>query len=263
MTMPTLSIAIRTVDRSPRPNYLGETIAALSRAGVFSTDVVKRISLCDSGSPDAQAFIERHVTALQLSLPVLRVYLTKFRLTANENAARALKYASDADADWVLFLEDDIDVIGRFAESVSRWLSKYASENARIYTFGSTHPKVTERWLKNKRGAVDISSREFFGTTAYAIRTADAKQLADWQDRHPTYNGKPQSHDLLIPAWLAERYPRSQRWVRASVPSFVQHIGDVSGLSPGRTKIYRYVTWPGEFWIYTLIPASEQKEQKP
>lgn len=246
----TLSLTIRTADRSPGPNYLRRTAEALVAGGVLAADrsVLRSLHVCETGRVGGAAFVASQLDGTGLE-GIARVYVPYGPLTPNQNAQLALSLPLDHLPEWVVFMEDDIDVCARFVESVSRWLGAHAVPDVRLYTFGSTHPAVTQACGAGVDYAV-YGSEDFFGSCCYAVRHEDATDLVRWLEKHPTYNGTHRSHDLLLSTWLSRRFRKALRQVRASAPSFVQHVGDVSGLSPSRTKIYRYVTWPGREWSY-------------
>lgn len=94
---------------------------------------------------------------------------------------------------------------------------------------------------------VEFPLAQFWGTTCIAIRAADVVSLAAyWADPRHTL-----MYDLLVHGWHRQAWPDdSDPVVRASAPSFVQHMGDLSVLAPERTATIRYSTWPGRDWRY-------------
>lgn len=231
-----------------RRNYLGETLASFAAGGAFVSPLLRAFHVVDSGSHDP-GFLTREIG----DYPVT-IHRTDTPRTPNENAGEALRVGAEAahDGDWVLFCEDDIAVCARFIESVDAWLAANAREDRRLYTFGSAHAESGDGLPEQS----DISITSFFGTTCYAMRKADAESMAAYIQRNPLYNGGrfygkggvPVAHDLHYHQWSSLMYPALE-YFSVSVPSFVQHIGDDSGIST-RAHLIQYKSWRGPGWSY-------------
>lgn len=253
-----ISIVMRTIDRrlgsehiapNTRRNYLGQTLNSMLRSGVFNTPLLDSFHLVDSGSPE-DFFLCEAVDRYPIT-----VHRPEARRTANENAGVALLAGADSGAEWVLFCEDDIDVIDQFLDGVALFLGRHAREDRRLYTFGST--SVGPDWKNSTRPLQDITIESFYGTTCYAIRNADARLMAAYIQGSPRYtggrfvgtdDGSTVCHDLHYHQWSRAIYP-NVKYFAASVPSFIQHIGDESGIS-NRTHQIQYASWPGQDWRY-------------
>ena len=174
------------------------------------------------------------------------------RRTPNLNVATALAVGADTRTPWVLFLEDDIDVCGWFLDSVGAWLDAHARDDRRVYAFGAAYQQIRD--VVTRGGTSwDYPVSAFYGTQAFAVRHADARSLAEWLFDHPRYLGDdgvgPDAcYDLAIHRWSAARYP-TLRFFLASAPSFVQHTGRESVISPGQTTHW-FQSWPGRDWSY-------------
>lgn len=247
---------MRTYDRSQgfgdhiapgmRRNYVRETLQNFQRAGVFVSRRLYQFHLVDSGSLDKN-FLQREAGDFY---PIVYHTPSKPR-TPNENAGAALRLGSKSSASWVLFCEDDLDVVDDFLDGVAAWLIKNAREDRRLYTFGSAAVSA------NYEGEIlDVTVESFFGTTCYAMRREDAASMADYIEGNPLYNGGrfegkggvPVAHDLHYHQWSRALYP-DINFFAASCPSFVQHVGIESAIS-NRSHEITYKSWPGREWRY-------------
>lgn len=260
-----IAVTMRTFDRrqgfmehmapdQARANYLGDTLENLRRADVFDSPRLSSFTLVDSGSKDLDGFLVSEFR--KLARPVWNITLEKAETprTANENAARALKLAAqDAEAQWVLFCEDDFDCCAEFLECIERWLRQHENDKYRLFTFGSAAVSQVDA---DQRKAIPVSLLGFFGTVCYAMRREDAARMAEYIGRNPLYSGGrfygkggvTVAHDLHFHQFHAEHYPKVTH-VLASAPSFIQHIGDESGISARKHNI-RYASWPGREYVY-------------
>jgi len=240
--MPSLALSLITVDRSPRRNYLGQTLQSLAAGGIRNTSVPWSLDIVDSGSTDS--FFETEGVPEWLRDPRVRLHRPSDGESRgpNANAAEALRQAAGRQADWVLFLEDDILVCAHFLDSVSGWLDDHSSESHRVVAFGAAYRElIALREAGRARWEYPISA--FYGTQCIALRTHDAADVATyWQheDRQCLY-------DLLLKYWARERYP-AHEYFAASVPSFVQHVGRDSAIHYGR--FHEFAAWAGSDWSY-------------
>lgn len=231
-----------------RRNYVGDTLASMVRSHVFESEILHSFNICDSGSDDP-AFFEQEIEA-PLADKAFNLFRPGKRLTPNENAGVTLGIGAEAGASWVLFCEDDIDVCDYFLESVWGWLNKHAHAKRRLYTFGSNNSDFRGFEIN------DVSISGFFGTTCYAMRREDAALMAAYIKETPLYTNHKRNekggvgvcHDLHYHEWSALTYP-DLKYFAASVPSFVQHMGDASALS-ARENTIRYASWPGRGWRF-------------
>ena len=229
-------------------NYLGETLANMQRAGVFTSPHLEDFYIVDSGSADA-SFLWDAIAIIDYSFSVRHPI---HRRTPNLNAAEALRLGSETGAEWVLFCEDDLDVIDGFLDAVALWLERHARDDRRLYTFGSAASE-------GAHGMMDVSIEAFYGTTCYALRREDAASMAAYIQKNPKYNGGrfygmgdgsgvEVAHDLHYHQWSRLVYPDIPAFA-VCVPCFVQHIGTSSGISK-RTHDITYKNWPGRDWRY-------------
>lgn len=239
--MKDIAVVMITVDRSPKRNYLTETLDNLKRTGMWQSSRLHSFWLCDSR---ADLFADNALIAAGLALSSVSAL---GRRTANQNVAAALKYGAKSGAPWVLFLEDDIDVCDRFLDGVGAWLDWHAFPDCPIYAFGAAYDIIDglhRRGETSWRYPVD----GFYGTQAFATRATDALSLAWWLEQHEFSHTKDgTAYDLSMHDWADAQ---GVRHFLASVPSFVQHIGMESAIAP-RRDVHVFKSWPGREWSYS------------
>lgn len=242
-----ISVAIKTMNRKPTGgiNYLGDTLQNLVRGGIFKSDILSSLAIVDSGSQDIKEFWGEETAKADLPDYVYIDYDDDKIRTLHQNAARAIRIASqDLDATWCLVLEDDIDVCSNFLESVLSWLESHASPSHRMYAFGANYSQIKSAveqgdsyWL------YPVSA--FYGAQSLAWHREDAIHLADWLGDDPSFNGvKNHGHDLLLQKWAQSL---DITYFKASAPSFVQHIGRQSGIG---NRFFSFDSFPGREWSY-------------
>lgn len=227
-------IAVTTITvRSPqRYKYYQQTLANLTRAGMFDSPRLAYSHLV------AQDVGERSATA---------------------NAALALAGPASDSAEWTLFLEDDIDVIDGFLDAVGAWLDAYAREDRRVYSFSVPHPAILSvpECLGAAGQVFDYPIDKFCCTQAFAIRRDDARSLSEWLTTHPTVtcNGSSSdgAYDLNMRLWAKATYPTLD-YFSAAVPNFVQHVGEISAISPGQMMPVM-PGWPGRAYRFEVTHA--------
>lgn len=219
-----LTITIRTANRAPRRNYLGRTVRSLIAHGVAAEAI--HLVLTD---PDDD-WIDEEVG----SHPVVR-HVPNVRRTPNANGLAQIAVLDEAPAEWLLMLEDDIDVCDDFPGSVLRWLDRHARPEVHVYRFCAfggalaNAPGVAIYPLREQRGSQAIALR---GDEAPACLSWAAVKGKSWRPRGARFQDQPDlGFDKLIGYWALDRWPTS-RVSYVSEPHMVRHIGIESGLYP-------------------------------
>lgn len=234
---------MRTCDRAPGPNYLRKTFDNARRAGFFQSPHLTSFDVVVS--PPVTKSLRR---ALSLAPDFVTVHEARRALTPNEAATEAHALANWRGADYVLFLEDDLDFCSDFLGSVARWLEDHDNTNVRdegypLFVFGHVlggHPRATaEEW----------KASGFYGTQCYAVPKERHGHLVEWLSENPQYDdGRGtrvnRCHDLRLHNWADEI---GAQFFLATSPSFVSHIGEVSGM--GCPPVI-FKSWPGRDWTY-------------
>lgn len=239
-----IAAVVVTVDRSPTaPNYLAETLGNLARSGAFASPRLASFDVVDSGSLVSGFVLDAAVRAgLADAFRCGEARSVGSRRTANENVAVALEVGAGSGARWVLFLEDDVDVIDDFVGSVGAWLDDHARPDRIVCALGANYPQA-----EGPLPAWDYRIEAFYGTQAFAIRADDAVDLARWLRAHVyDKNIDGTAYDLHMQDWA---FARGERFFLASAPSFVQHVGRESVIRP-RASTHTFPSWPGRAWRY-------------
>lgn len=237
-----ITVVMITMDRSPKRNYLGETIRNLERSGLWESSRLRRFILVDSGSPSVYQYLFNQMATKGLDVDTC----IKPRV-ARENVARALFLGARTDADWVLFMEDDIDVCSDFLNSVGRWLDKHGVSTCHVFAFGAAYDQIRMAH-KLRATAWGYPVEAFYGTQCFAIRPQDANSLAIWLETHRLVGGvdAPGAYDISMQEWARTNWPSVDHFM-ASVPNFVQHLGEESAIGNG---FFQFPAWPGREWSY-------------
>lgn len=177
------------------------------------------------------------------------------------NVARALKWASEQPREWVLFLEDDLLFCDRFIDSVAVWLSEHTIMapfqvlQSPVYLFGSVtineynDSLYSTPWSRLNSSWAPVPIDGFYGTQAFAIRREDAASLSTCLTNLVNFTDRdPGKYDLAMVDWCRATYPSVTHFI-ASIPSFVQHIGEESSIRPGEPS-FTFPSFPGEEWSY-------------
>lgn len=263
MSAPTkVAIGMRTIDRSPRTNYLGETLANLARAGVFRSPHFLSIDIVDSGSEDSHGhFMDQVVPNVQgiRSSHALRFHHGDF--TPNACATEAhRKVEESGGADWVMFLEDDVDVCADFLESVVAWLDDHAVDEVPFYPMAACYPQVSRAVAEGLSAWYQYPPGAYYGTQCYVVPAAINGDLVEWLDDHRLPRCAPpgcdeRGHDLRFHDWASDL--GVERFITPA-PSLVQHIGEDTAMG---CKFYQFRSWPGRGWSYVRQVGREQRTE--
>lgn len=254
-----IAVVMPTYDRSGRsPNFLEATLANMDRGGVWMSPHLHSFHIVDSGGgrdwPD-RALINRVYSGNGIETPpnVIRVHRTEVRRAATINVAHALKIGAQSGAPYVLFCEDDIDVIGDFIGSVYRWLMDHSKTYAATYRFTADHDGLKDPKVR-ANGVMQYHMYDTWGTQCYALAAPVAYDLAQWYFDHPQYEHadgkKTEAYDLEMHNWGAAR---NIQWAFASSPSFCQHLAWQKGESSiwgDRERKVWFETFPGHDYVY-------------
>ncbi|HEY1171056.1 MAG TPA: hypothetical protein VGH19_06755 [Verrucomicrobiae bacterium] len=250
-------IVLRTVDRAPEAeNYLFKTLANLERAGLFRSSIPFQLVIFSDR--EAGGAFQAELADWRLKYPdLITVEKSDKRLTPNQNAAWALHHASIQPAQWVLFLEDDVDFCADFLESVDVWRRRVEHPDIKLYSLCAAYEGV-----RLAQVVWEYPVKDFYGTQAYLLRHDVAVDLAEFLSKKPKWKGKDKGHDMLLKEWAGKK----ARFV-AAAPNFIQHIGKQSSLHLGR--FHDYPSWPGQDWSFLREAAGnsmftvEEQQSRP
>lgn len=264
-----INIAIETKDRrlSGGENYLRTTLENMQRAGILDSPHLNSLIITSGG--EQPGYYDEQV------LPVLRHLEHEYvhppaGCTRQQNAARAIRYgAMNSDGEWVLKLEDDLDFLDGFMDTLVDWLGDHGKASVPMFSLASTYETVSTsiysepgetvlrpgpsfprvRAMMARGDAIAAYPvRGFWGAQALVWRRPMARNLADWLGDDPfLWDGKEQhrerGHDLLLQVWGTQL---GAKVFGVAIPSFVQHIGRQSNI---QNKFFEY-PFPGRSWSY-------------
>lgn len=252
------SFVLLTCDRSPKPNYVTDTLNSLSRSQLPDDSF---LTVCANGMKSSRI---THLSLFQYlgygSDQTQTVLYRDRLLPVNEHVSAALKFAVNRAADvdsWIIFLEDDLLFCSDFFSSIRRWLGRNSTKDRRLYSFGCPYSQPIIKSLLWGTYNTYVESNvwsyypteSFYGTQCFAVRSIDAMILSDYLSS-PEYLTKfqPGNYDLGIAYILSQVYP-SIGYFAASRPSFVQHVGVESSIRPDG-PYFTFPSFPGEEWSY-------------
>lgn len=204
----TFSIGLRTALREV--DYLTATLKRLSESGTMKHPQVRGL----------------HVTY-------------GHGLTPNENGARALELALKDNPDWVIFLEDDIDVLDDFIGSISRWLTDHERPKVHLYPLACQYSQCFEEG----KSFWEYSTPAYYGSQGLILRAEPAKAFINFV-RHEWK--PPRAFDLALARWHEAYEPEATHFI-TPVPCFIDHLGDVSTFG---YNVGRFVGFKGREYSY-------------
>lgn len=243
-----LLFTLRTADRSPKRNYLWQTVDSLRRGGVAGADI--HVFPTD---PDMTWLLP------EVPFPAMTLHPPARRMKANENGIRPIALLDEIDADWIILSEDDLEWCADPIGSMTRWLEAHEAPDFvmyRFFAFGNL--------TKMSAHAAAAPLCEQKGSQAVALRAGDARRFAKWASEHPTdwrpkgapYQDRPDDgFDKLLGYWALQDKPYMRTGL-VSRPFFVKHIGvqsslhhrgvrmDTQFIGAGRSYAPPECTWP-------------------
>lgn len=229
-------IGMTTADRSPRRNYVAQTLLQLWKQGVPPY----RIHVFAS-SPDVAWFhrlIDEQCMLTVAEMCTLHVPATV--LTRNQNGLALLQGMPKCD--WVLHLEDDLTLCKDFLGSVERWILKHHCDR-RVYSFCTFKGEPTTESFDCPRTS--------YGCLAVAMRWKHMRDFAEhvkrelpnWR-RSMTDGWRKSGFDMMMRKWAREPF-------LCSNPCFVQHEGGESLTHSFRNRpFWRTRRFAGVDWAY-------------
>lgn len=188
----------------------------------------------------------RHHTFLRLvetgtlEHPLVRGFHIAYNRLPNPNTIHVLEQALLDEADWILFLEDDIEIVDDFLSSTDRWLTDFSHPNIHFYPLGCGVRSALHRARAQELRSWDWPVRNFYGATAVALRPAFAAAFCD---------AHRQQSDWLMPIYgLDENLKRAhqrlypeQAFIRTPVPCLIDHRGAVTSQTMANAH------WTGQY----------------
>ena len=208
---PKISAVMLTADRSPRQNYVGDSVNSLRASGLLDHPEVS-FTLLHFGRSNANlAPIQDNHSGMNIVIGPQRNY--------NFSVVKALRQAANTNADIVLFMEDDILVDKGLADIVLAAFKSFG-EDQKIIDFVSYYDGIYEHYFLG-HNFLDMAANTYYGNQCFAMPNEAARSFADFVDQESA--DKPGFCDVWIADWL-----QANNWgdtVRCAVPSVAQHMG--------------------------------------
>lgn len=241
-----IAVVIKAARRAANGDeYLKQTVENLMRSVGLLSPILRTVLVSWTEGPvTGPSVVIPEAKFVTGPIPLLTSEIN--RLTLHQNAARSIHLAAEAGAEWAMVIEDDIDFCADFLGSVLRWVHdvERTGEVFPMYVLGANYAQIEAARMQ---GHIfwHYPPKAFYGNQALMWRTSVAKKLVEWLGPDPNYNGvRDHGHDLLLGKWGLLQSPAC---FCASAPSFVQHIGETSGIG---NKSFHFPTWPGREWKY-------------
>lgn len=157
-----------------------------------------------------------------------------------QNAIAQLEFGVKSGEEWFVTLEDDVEFISDFNESVELWLRDCERiGTSPFYPLAAAYPDILKM--------ADIAWRwpigDFYGTQAVVFHRADALRAVEFLRTHPNPDLE---FDLQLADWAGVL---GKTHILTPCPSFVQHVGISSAIMPG--SFHWYAGFAGSEWSYS------------
>jgi hypothetical protein len=232
-----LSAVMITVDRGEK-NYIETSIASLIDAGFFDYPGMT-LEVFDSGSENTEFlnFLEDQ------PYPITVNYSSK-NLELIENFARALESSKAHKAEYIIFMEDDIEVAPKLSYQIDQFIQRHQQDH-KVWSFHASYSEIAAAVAAGD-GHFNLPYPQFYGSLCFAVSAVDAHSLSAWLINCYRSGGNRQTADLQISEWL--KHKMNVHHICCSVPSLVQHIGVTSSIrsNPGfiENTSYSLNYWP-------------------
>lgn len=192
--------------------------------------------------PYRSHLFHRLVETGTLTHPLVKGFHVAYDRDPNRNAEHALLAAVEDDTDYVIFLEDDIEIVNDFIGSVDRFIAdvRRTEQGAHFYSLGCG----AKRALRQARAAGDhwwrYPLKDYYGTCGLVFPTANAREFATLQHRQLDWMVSWNQMDVNLVRWQ-ERTSPTRSWVPTPTTCLINHLGAQSSLSTDATH------WTGQF----------------
>lgn len=203
------------------------------------------ICLTSVDRPYRHHTFQRLVETGTLEHPLVRGFHIAYNRLPNQNTDHVFRQALMDETDWILFLEDDIEIADDFLGSADRWLTDYARPTTHLYPMGCG---VRRAYLKARDAgarAWEWPLKEFFGATALMLRPSFVRGFCDLyaSPERPDWFVDPTGLDENLKQYHLRCEPTAM--LRTPIPCLMDHRGAVSSQTTAEPH------WTGEYpgWI--------------
>jgi len=207
---------IITSNRCPDENYIMNTIKSLEKENILNET---EVNVFDSGSEDV-SYLDF------LKNKNIIVHTHNIKLNLNENRIRAFETVEKHDGDYIIFLEDDIELCDEFLFKVKKFIKKY---DVGFWDFCTPYDEIVHRF-NDGFDYWDCPIEKFYGTQCIVIKKDIIPEIIIELKsgiKDMLAKGKPSSKggDLHFKRWFIKH---NKTHMKCCVPSLVQHKGKKS-----------------------------------
>lgn len=251
------TLALITYERE-KDNYIWDTLESLEESGVFDSPLYDGLIISDAGSSKSY---KNKLKKWAKMKPKVTVRTTVKRLYARQNNAKVLLEAGARGSDWVICLEDDVEVCDNFLEVTKQWMDKYARPEVSFYPLAAAYAPE----LQASNGYWEYPLDKFYGTQAYVVEPETAVKFAkllndqEW-DLVKSRNSAKQNHDLHIAKYVETLDYHAPFLLTPAPYCFVQHIG-VSSAIHNSDRFHEYRQYrKTHSLVETAFPLEYQRD---
>jgi hypothetical protein len=219
------AIGITTVNRYPKRNYLKPTLRNMQRGGVFDYPDVT-VTVSDSGSQNGLLHIRDYTNEYQDIWHKVEFLEERDRICANDNVAKVLRHCANKTDQYVIYMQDDLDIRPKLMENIDKFVRKYPGEL--MWSFHAAYNEVLKR-AKRREDKWRYPFKNYYGSLCYVLRKHQALEYADVLTENAR-RGTDIGGDIILSKWMRTKHGEKAT-LAASCPCYVQHIGVDSVLS--------------------------------
>lgn len=172
--------------------------------------------------PYRQQMFRRLVETGTLTHPLCKGFHLAYDRLPNTNIGHVMDQCIMDGTDWILLLEDDIEIVDDFLASVDRWLTNYEDPKVKFYPLGcGVRRKMKDARWQGKR-AWQWPLKDFYGATAIAMRTEQVKLYRACMHENFDWMMPVTGFDENLKVWHTKYYGD---YTITPVPCFVDHLG--------------------------------------
>lgn len=179
--------------------------------------------------PYRHGFFQRLVETKTLEHAAVRGFHLAVGRGPNDNAAHALRRAIDDATDYVIFLEDDIDIVDDFIPSVTRFMRDVVQGDRHFYPLGCAMRRAMRQSLQSGALTWAYPVREFYGACGLVFPRESARAFCDAYDQSPPWMMSWNGLDVNLRNWHQRISPATH--LVTPVPCLIDHLGQTSSLS--------------------------------
>mgnify|MGYP003642232917 CR=1 FL=1 len=221
------------------------------------------IAISTVDRPYRQEFFERLAVTGTLAHPLVKGFHVSYDRGPNESAHHAMKAAAGDQSDFIIFLEDDIDILNDFVSSIDSWMQDVLDPHIHVYPLGCGAQRALRRARTTGHTSWRWPLKDYFGTCGLVMRREDALDFIYVYETLPElYPAEKQwmvrwnCMDVNLREWHRRIEPE-QTYLVTPTTCFIQHQGVVSSLSTEPSHwTGTFQNWQGRDFIYGAGPTA-------